>query len=281
MKDYSIYDLEKIAKFLRYTIIDTLVKCGAGHPGGSLSAADVLTALYFKILNINPKFLTDPDRDRFILSKGHSALGLFSVLKLRGFISDDELLTFRQDNSKFWGHTDIKNPGVELSAGSLGHGLSVGVGKAIAAKLDGKTHKIFVMLGDGECQEGSVWEAAMSAAHYKLDNLVAIVDRNMVQQCGNTEQVMSLEPFPCKWKAFGWNVIEIDGHCMKEIVSALSQKSVLEVPTVIISKTVKGKGISFMEDDKKWHGGGAIKEYADKALKEVESFIEFGELLND
>ena len=267
-------ELQEISNHARYLIIQTLINSGMGHPGGSLSAVDVLTALYFEIMNINPNKPDHEKRDRFILSKGHCSLGLLTVLHLKGFVTAKELSTFRLNGSDFGAHVDMdKMPGVEMSTGSLGHGLSVGVGRALAAKIDDNDFKTYVMMGDGETQEGSIWEAAMSAANYKLDNLIGIVDRNRIQQCGFTEDVMSLEPYRQKWEAFGWHVLEIDGHNMEEILNALNKTPYVDqMPTLIISNTIKGKGVSFMENDKNWHGGGAIKDYSDLALKELESF---------
>jgi len=267
-------ELQEISNHARYLIIQTLINSGMGHPGGSLSAVDVLTALYFEIMNIDPNKPDYEKRDRFILSKGHCSLGLLTVLHLKGFITAKELSTFRLNGSDFGAHVDMdKMPGVEMSTGSLGHGLSVGVGRALAAKIDDNDFKTYVMMGDGETQEGSIWEAAMSAANYKLDNLIGIVDRNRIQQCGFTEDVMSLEPYRQKWEAFGWHVLEIDGHNMEEILNALNKTPYVDqMPTLIISNTIKGKGVSFMENDKNWHGGGAIKDYSDLALKELESF---------
>jgi transketolase len=266
--------LQEISNHARYLIIRTLINSGMGHPGGSLSAADVLTALYFEIMNIDANKPDSDTRDRFIMSKGHCSLGLLTVLHLKGFITKEELATFRLDGSNFGAHLDIdKMPGVEMSTGSLGHGLSVGVGRALAAKIDRKDFLTYVLMGDGENQEGSIWEAAMSAANYKLDNLIGIVDRNNIQQCGFTEDIMSIGPLKDKWQSFGWSVQEIDGHNMNEIVKALKQVPFNNnKPSLIISKTIKGKGISFMENDNKWHGGGAIKEFADQALEEVEKY---------
>ncbi len=267
-------ELQEISNHARYLIISTLVNSGMGHPGGSLSAVDVLTALYFEIMNIDAKKPNDLSRDRFIMSKGHSCLGLLCILHLKGFISKQDLATFRLNGSDFGAHLDIdKMPGVEMSTGSLGHGLSVGVGRALAAKIDNNHFKTYVMMGDGETQEGSIWEAAMAASNYKLDNLIGIVDRNRIQQCGFTEDIMSLEPYKKKWEAFGWHVVEIDGHNMNEILTVLKKESYPEkMPILIISNTTKGKGVSFMENDKNWHGGGAIKDYSDLALKELEPF---------
>ena len=268
-----IEELQKLANYARYLIIETLINAGVGHPGGSLSSIDVMTALYFNIMNIDPKNPKWDKRDRFILSKGHSSIGLYAMLYLKDFITKDELMTFRQDKSNLWGHLDIKTPGVEMSTGSLGHGLSVGVGRALAGKIDNKNYKVFVLMGDGETQEGSIWEAAMSASHYKLDNLIGIVDRNKIQQCGFTEDILSLDPYKEKWKSFGWSVKEIDGHDMTEIVQTIKNNPFKQgKPSLIISHTVKGKGISFMENNNKWHGGSAIEEFANQARKEVEQY---------
>ena len=275
-----IEKLQNIANYGRYLIIKTLVNSGLGHPGGSLSSIDVMTALYFDIMNIDLSNPDNDERDRFILSKGHSSLGLYTVLNLKGFISNEELKTFRKDGSNLWGHIDIKTPGIEMSTGSLGHGLSVGVGRALAAKINEKDHKVFVMMGDGETQEGSIWEAAMSAAHYRLDNLVGIVDRNKIQQCGFTEDILSLGKYKEKWESFGWSVKEIDGHNMNDIYTSLEKVPFdKNRPSLIVSHTIKGKGISFMENDNKWHGGGAITQYADQAMKEVEQFAQYKDLI--
>ncbi len=245
-----------------------------GHPGGSLSAIDVLTALYFEIMNIDSKKPDCDSRDRFIMSKGHCSLGLLSVLHLKGFISKEDLASFRLNGSNFGAHLDAdKMPGVEMSTGSLGHGLSGGVGRALAAKIDQKDYRTYVLMGDGENQEGSIWEAAMSASNYKLDNLIGIVDRNNIQQCGFTEDIMSIDSLKDKWQSFGWSVQEIDGHNMSDIVNSLKQAPFdTNKPSLIISKSIKGKGISFMENDHKWHGGGAIKEFAEQAMAEVKEF---------
>ena len=268
-----IEELQRIANHARYLIIETLIDSGLGHPGGSLSSIDVITALYFEIMKIDSRNPDDDERDRFILSKGHSSLGLYTILHLKGFLSEDELRTFRKDGSELWGHIDIKTPGIEMSTGSLGHGLSVGVGRALAGEINKKDYRVFVMMGDGETQEGSIWEAAMSAAHYKLDKLIGIVDRNKIQQCGFTEDILSLGLYKEKWEAFGWSVIEIDGHDMNDIVETIEKTPFnKEKPSLIISHTVKGKGISFMENDNKWHGGGSIGKFAEQALREVEQY---------
>ena len=255
----------------RQLIIKTIIESGAGHPGGALSCIDVMTALYFHTMNIDSQNPMWDDRDRFILSKGHSSIALYTLLHMLGFIDGETLSTFRKDNSDLGGHLDmLKVPGVEMSTGSLGHGLSVGVGRALAAKIDGKAHRIFVMMGDGETQEGSIWEAAMSASHYKLDNLIGIVDRNKIQIDGFTEDIMTLEPYSDKWESFGWNVKEIDGHNMEEILEVFSTiANQSGKPTMIISHTVKGKGVSYMENTAKWHGGAPSGDLAERALADL------------
>lgn len=269
-------ELERKAKEVRKCIVETLVAAGAGHPGGALSSADVMTALYFEVMNnIDPKNPGREDRDRFVLSKGHSSIGLYSVLHLKGFIDKATLLTFRQNGSILSGHPDMRKvPGVEMSTGSLGHGLSVGAGMALAGKMDKKNYRVFVIVGDGESQEGSIWEAIMFAAHYKLDNLTVILDRNGIQIDGFTENIMSLEPYADKWKAFGWEVREINGHSMTEIVPTLkSVPFVKGKPSVVIAKTIKGKGVSFMENTNAWHGGAPKGDLAAQAKREVEEAL--------
>jgi len=271
--------LTKIANQARHLMVDTLICAGCGHPGGAFSSIDIMTALYFEILRIDPDNPRWSDRDRFILSKGHSSVGLYTILHLRGFFDRETLLTFRQDNSSLCGHPDMhKVSGVEMSTGSLGHGLSVGTGLAIAGKMDNKDYRVFVLMGDGETQEGSVWEAAMSASHYKLDNLVGIVDRNMLQIDGFTEEIMSLEPYKLKWEAFGWSVREIDGHDMSEIGSALREAPFNKgKPSLIIARTTKGKGISFMENSPEWHGKALKDDHAVIAKAETEKLTQSNE----
>ena len=253
-------------------MVEALINAGCGHPGGAFSCIDFLVALYFNYLRIdpeNPKFVA---RDRFILSKGHSSVALYSVLHLKGFFDRNVLLSFRQDNSLLGGHPDMhKVPGIEMSTGSLGHGLSVGIGCALAAKMDKKNYRTVVMMGDGETQEGSVWEAAMSASHYKLDNLIGIVDRNKIQIDGFTEDVMGLEPYCKKWEAFGWAVREINGHDMAQIIDTLNSVPFQKKkPSLIISHTVKGKGISFMENNPEWHGKALKDSFASVARNECQ-----------
>ncbi|HHT83875.1 MAG: transketolase [Christensenellales bacterium] len=276
-KDVTVDNLKELARQLRKDIIQTTVWAGSGHVGGAMSAADYLVALYFKYLNIDPKDCNKPDRDRFILSKGHSAVGYIPCLALAGFFPKENLKRFNHFMSPFGMHPDaLKVPGCDCSTGSLGHGLPIGVGICLGAKLQKQTYKTVVMLGDGECCEGSNYEAMMAASHYKLDNLIAIVDRNGLMIDGKTEDVMALEPFADKWRAFGWNVIEVaDGNDMQQVCDSLDQawEGVEGKPTVIIAKTIKGKGVSFMEDDVKWHYGAIDSEKAAIAFSDIEKGI--------
>lgn len=249
--------LQAKANEVRVSIVKMIGEAKSGHPGGSLSAADIITALYCAVMNHDPNNPRNPNRDRFILSKGHAAPALYAVLAECGYIPKEELLTLRKINSRLQGHPCCKKvPGVEFSTGSLGQGLSCAGGVALAAKLDNLDFRVFCMIGDGESQEGQVWEAAMSAAHYRLDNLVCITDANGLQIDGSVCDVMNVAPLTDKWQAFGWNVIEIDGHDMKQIVDALSpERKVAGKPTMIIAHTVKGCGVSFMENQACWHAG--------------------------
>lgn len=248
-----------------------IYEAGSGHPGGSLSATDVITALYFHVLNIDPKNPTWKDRDRFVLSKGHACPAWYAALAEKGFFPVEELNTLRKTGSRLQGHPDMrKTPGVEASTGSEGQGLSVGIGMALAAKLDRRSYRVYVMVGDGENDCGQTWEAAMAASFYKLDNVCAIVDRNLMQLDGPTEQIMSLEPLPDKWKAFGWHVIDIDGHSFKEILKAFDKaKTIKGKPTVIIARTLKGKGVSFMEGAVGFHGKAPNEEEYEQAMIEL------------
>ena len=254
MRDHK--GLNEIASVIRKEIVTMIHKAKSGHPGGSLSAVEILTALYFDEMNINPANPKMEDRDRFVLSKGHAAPALYATLAERGYFEKGELEGFRKYKSMLQGHPDMnKVPGVEMSTGSLGQGFSVACGMAMASKLDDALWNVYVLLGDGEIQEGIVWEAAMSAAHYKLDNFIAILDYNGLQIDGETSKVMNINPVENKFKAFGWNVITIDGHDYDQIFAALDiAKSTVEKPTMIIAKTIKGKGVSFMENEAKWHG---------------------------
>jgi transketolase len=246
-------------------------KAKSGHPGGSLSAADIITALYFHHLRHDPKNPKWEGRDRFILSKGHVCPALYAALARCGYFPREALWTLRQVGSILQGHPDLtKTPGIETSTGSLGQGLSIGVGMALAARLDGKGYRVYVLLGDGEIDEGQVWEAAMSAAHYKLDNLTAIVDFNGLQLDGFVKDVMSIEPVAEKWRAFGWHTIEVDGHNMREVLDALDAAERIKFkPTVIIAHTIKGKGVSFMENQVQYHGKALTEEQLKMALEEL------------
>lgn len=272
---YSIVDLKIRAERIRKIILEIIFNAKGGHTGGSLSSADILTILYFNSMHVDPENPKMPDRDRFIMSKGHSAESLYSVLYERGFIDKSLLDSYGKFNSALAGHPTIKVPGVELNSGSLGHGLSVGVGMAVAAKLDKAPFRVFVLMGDGELGEGSVYEAAMSASHYKLDNLVAIIDRNKLQISGNTETVMSLEPLKLRWESLGWEVFETDGHDFEELTETFRKiPSVQNKPHLVIANTIKGKGVSFLENKAKWHHGVPNKEQYDLAIAEINKRIE-------
>jgi transketolase len=268
-----IQNLEAKAKLFRREIIEMTFKAGSGHPGGSMSAIDIITALYYYKMQIDPKNPKWVDRDRFVLSKGHVCPALYTVLAELGFFAKEALWTLRQPGSILQGHPDMKKtPGVEMSTGSLGQGLSVACGMALAARLDKKDYMVYCMLGDGELQEGNIWEGAMFAAHEKLENLIAIVDRNRLQIDGDTEDVMSLEPLVEKWKAFGWKVLELkDGNDMKQILSILDTATTTKgKPTVIIANTVKGKGVTFMENKVGYHGRALKPDEMERARKELD-----------
>jgi transketolase len=271
-KSLSVKEMETVARRLRRHIITMTGKAGSGHPGGSLSAVEIVTALYFNLLRHNPKDPKWPDRDRFILSKGHAAPLLYAALAESGYFPVEELPTLRQLGSSLQGHCDCTaTPGVEMTAGSLGQGLSFATGVALAGRLNSQEYRVYVLLGDGECDEGQVWEAAMAAAHHKLDNLLAIVDNNGLQIDGWNRDVMNLDPFNKKWQAFGWHVIEVDGHDLTQLLNAFSQaKLVKGQPTVIIAHTVKGKGVSFMENNPDFHGKAPNTAEVTLALKELE-----------
>ncbi|MGD2270841.1 MAG: transketolase [Desulfobacterales bacterium] len=267
----SIQELEKMAAIIRCDIIEMICTAAAGHPGGALSAADIVTALYFRMMRIDPENPGWPDRDRFILSKGHACPVWYAALAERGYFDKAHLATLRRLDSILQGHPTMnKTPGIDMTTGSLGHGLSAGLGMALSGKLRKKDYQVYVIIGDGESQEGSVWEAAMAGAKWKLNNLTAILDRNNLQNDDTVDDVMPIEPLTDKWRAFGWNVSEIDGHNMKDIVDALERaKSFKEAPTMIVANTVKGKGVSFMENVCEWHGKAPCREEADKALAEL------------
>ncbi|MEO8285288.1 MAG: transketolase [Chloroflexota bacterium] len=264
--------LRKMAAAVRRRDLQTVNRAKLGHVGGEMSATDILVTLYFAVLHVDPERPDDPDRDRFILSKGHSAVALYTTLAHRGFFPIDQLDTFAQPLSKLNGHPDRnKVPGVETNTGPLGHGLPVGVGAALAAKLQDSSWRVFVLTGDGELQEGSNWEAAMSAAHYKLDNLTVIVDRNRLQQGDWTEQTMHLEPLADKWRAFGWSVQEIDGHNIPQLLQTFSSLPFEPgKPSCIIAHTHKGQGVSFMRDRAGWHHKVPNAEELALALAELE-----------
>ena len=267
----SVAELKEMARKLRRHVISMTAAAGSGHPGGSLSAADIVTALFFKVMHHNPEKPQWPDRDRFILSKGHAAPILYAALAESGYFPVEELPTLRKLGSRLQGHTDRNlTPGVEMSAGSLGMGLSFSIGVALAARLDHRDYKTYVLLSDGECDEGQTWEAALSAPQFKLDNLVAIIDCNRIQLSGWTRDIMNLEPLNQKWQAFGWHTIDIDGHDFNQILSAFQEaRKVKAKPTVIIARTIKGKGVSFMENKVKFHGKAPTPEEAEMALKEL------------
>ncbi len=267
----KIKELEKIAKSVRRNLLKAIYEGKMGHPGGSLSATDILVFLYFSKLKIFPENPNHQDRDIFILSKGHAASALYAVLAERGFFSKDLLKTFGKINSSLQVHPDMtKVPGVEISTGALGMGLSVGVGMALASRMDGSKSRVYVLIGDGEMQSGQIWEASICASHYKLNNLVAILDYNKIQLLGPISQIMGIEPVAEKWKARGWEVIEIDGHKMREIDEALKKAEEIKGrPSMIIAHTIKGKGVSFMENTAKWHGGAPTEEELKRALEEL------------
>jgi len=269
--DEQVRTLTEKARRIRIDILKMLTDCGSGHTGGSLSSADIVTALYFHKMKYDPKKPNWTGRDYFILSKGHAAPLLYTVLAHAGYIEQKELCTLRRIGSRLQGHPDSKYlPGVEISTGSLGQGLSVANGIALAHKLDKKANRIFALLGDGELQEGQIWEAAMTAAHYRLDNLCALVDNNGLQIDGPVEKVMGVEPITDKWRAFGWNVLDIDGHDMEQIVHALDRaETVKDKPTMIVCRTIKGKGSKVFEGKVEFHGTTPSKEELEIAMKEL------------
>ncbi|MBN1822868.1 MAG: transketolase [Endomicrobiales bacterium] len=269
----EVEQLKAVSKNVRKDILTMLTEAGSGHPGGSLSAVELLVELYFNQMKFNPDNTTDPGRDYFILSKGHACPVLYSVLSQLKCVDNKELCTLRKPGSRLQGHPakDKNLPGIEVSTGSLGYGLSIGVGVALGIKSRQGANRVYVMMGDGEQQEGSIWEAAMSAGHLKLDNLCAIVDYNNLQIDGKISDVMGVEPLADKYRAFGWHTVEIDGHDFKQISKAYAEaKSTKSRPTMILARTIKGKGVSFMENNVDWHGKVPSKEQRDMALKELE-----------
>ena len=271
-KNNFVIELKQKAKELRKEIIEVVYKAQSGHPGGSLSEIDMLVALYYYKLKINPKNPRWEDRDRFVLSKGHASPGLYVVLADKGYFPKSELDGFRKIGRMLQGHPELSTPGIDFAGGSLGQGICFAQGMALAGKLDKKNHKVIAMIGDGESQDGAVWEASMSAAFHKLDNFIGILDKNQVQETGKTKDIMDIGDISAKWKAFGWNVIEINGHDMAQNVKALDKAYKLSnsKPTMIISNTIKGKGVSFMELNYKFHGKAPNEEEYKKALDEIE-----------
>ena len=268
-------ELKKIALNVRKGVIEGTFNAKSGHPGGSLSIADIVTYLYFEKMNVNPENPNDENRDRFVLSKGHTAPALYAALALRGFFPVELIKTLRKPDSILQGHPSMRyTPGVDMSTGSLGQGISVACGMALGAKLKGKDFKVYVPLGDGEIEEGQVWEAAMFAGNRKLDNLVAVVDYNNLQIDGSLDEVNSPYPIKEKFEAFNWNVIEINGHCFTEIEDAFNKADECKgKPTCIVAKTVKGKGVSFMEDKCDWHGSAPNAEQYEQAMAELDAAL--------
>lgn len=267
-------DLQLKSIRLRQQTLAAIFEAGAGHTGGGLSCLDILNVLYNRILNVSPQNVRSPDRDRYVQSKGHSVEALYAVLADRGFFPESELKTICHYRSHFVGHPTRHIPGIEMNTGALGHGLPICVGMAIAGKMDAARYRVFTLLGDGELAEGSNWEAAMAAAHHRLDNLTAIIDHNTLQISGRTRDVCSNEPLDEKWRAFGWSVITVNGHDIAELTAAFQRPVETGLPTCIIANTVKGKGVSFMEDVAKWHHGVPSEQELKQALDELDSAFE-------
>jgi len=267
----SVNEMKNVANQVRQDIVKMVHAAGSGHPGGSLSSAEILTHLYFKEMNINPEQPEDMKRDRFVLSKGHAAPVVYSTLARRGFFDTEELLSLRKMGHMLQGHPNMNYvPGVDMSTGSLGQGISAAVGIALAGQLDGSDYRTYALLGDGELNEGLVWEAFMSAAHYKLSKLTAIVDYNGLQIDGNNEDVMGIAPLDKKFESFGWHVIPCDGHDFDAIQTAFDQaRQETERPSVIVAKTIKGKGVSFMENQASWHGSAPNQEQLEQSISEL------------
>lgn len=267
----NVAELKATANIMRQDIVRMVNAAGSGHPGGSLSAADIVAALYFNVMDIDPENPKKADRDKFVLSKGHAAPVLYAALANRGYFAKEELMKLRKFGAMLQGHPDMKGtPGVDMSTGSLGQGVSTAVGMALANKIDNRSSRVYTLLGDGEINEGLVWEALMSAAHYKLSNLTAILDYNGLQIDGANDVVMGIKPVDKKFASFGWNVIEIDGHDMEAILAAFEEaKKVTDKPSVILANTIKGKGVSFMEGDYGWHGQAPNDEQLAKALSDL------------
>ena len=262
--------LSSVANEIRKGALTAVYSGKSGHPGGSLSIADILAYLYFEEMNVDPTSPKNPDRDRFVLSKGHACPALYATLALKGFFPVEELKTFRKLGSFLQGHPDMKHtPGIDMSSGSLGQGISAACGMALSGKISEKNYRVWTILGDGECEEGQVWEAAMFAAHYKLNNLCAFIDFNGLQIDGDIRQVMNPTPLDEKFRAFGWNVICIDGHSFDEIEAAVEAAKTSPLPTAVIAKTVKGKGVSFMENEAGWHGNAPNDEQDAKGMDDL------------
>ncbi len=275
MKNCNIKELKRHAAKVRIHIIEEVYSAASGHPGGSLSCTDILTALYFAEMRIDPKRPLWEGRDRFVLSKGHCTPALYGVLAERGFFPREDLLTFRRIDSYLEGHPNMATvPGVDMSTGSLGQGISAAVGMAMVGRLEDKDYRVYALLGDGELQEGQVWEALMAAAHYKLDNLTAFLDYNGLQIDGKITDVMSPEPVADKFRAFGWNVLNTEGHDIEKILESVEHaKNTKGKPTMIIASTIKGKGVSFMEGQAGWHGSAPNKEQRDQAIAELDKAL--------
>lgn len=276
MNSERVRELQISATHVRKMALEAVYSAGAGHPGGSLSAADILTYLYMEEMQVDPKNPADPDRDRFVLSKGHCSPALYGVLAEAGFIPKEDIKTFRRIDSYLQGHPDMKSvPGVDMSTGSLGQGISAACGMAVAAKMDKKDYRVYAVLGDGEIQEGQVWEAAMFAAHYKLDNLTAFLDFNGLQIDGDVTEVMNPTPIDKKFAAFNWHVIETDAHDFNQIEKAVQEaKSTKGKPSLIIANSIKGKGVSFMEGEAAWHGAAPNKEQYEQGIADLDAYLE-------
>lgn len=269
-------NLELMAYKIRKLALTGIYNANSGHPGGSLSIAEIMSVLYFDVMNVDPKTPKNPDRDRFVMSKGHCAPALYAALAYKGFFPEKDVETLRKTDSYMQGHPDMKNiPGVDMSTGSLGQGICAANGMALAAKLDNKDYRVYAVLGDGELEEGQVWEAAMFAAHYKLDNITAFVDLNLLQIDGDVRKVMNPTPVDKKFEAFGWNVIVTDAHDVEKLKNAIEEaKNTKGKPTVIIANSVKGKGVSYMENNAAWHGAAPNEEQFKQAVCELDAKIE-------
>lgn len=268
----STDELKQIARHVRMNVLKQVANAQSGHPGGSLGCADILSVLYFNVMNITKENVNSTERDRFVLSKGHCSPALYAILAEKGLLEEEELMTFRKLNSNLQGHPNMNEvAGVDMSTGSLGQGFAAACGMAIANRLSGNGYRVYALLGDGECEEGEIWEAAMAAAHYRLDNLCAIVDLNGLQIDGFTEDVIGPNPIGDKFAAFGWHVVEADGHAFNSLMDAFEEAAhTAGQPTVIIARTIKGKGVSFMENQAGWHGKAPNEEQLAQALKELE-----------